>query len=307
MNSSSIAAELQQLQQYETYVTIVRELGVSATTLYIWDFGAHTLFDLQQLINLLPCQVLTFHHEVAILWGTKWTTSRILFFINRYLALGVVILSAWCRAFMGYGIVGVILVSKIEIILLRRLFVLYNHKRVIVIPLVALFICVFGVVMGFAIAMTVYTQTHGYTIYGICIPPTPPWFFPFWSPVMAFDFIIMVLAGFKSVQYYRRVPNKNWSGAQLMKILARDSFIYFACNFLNYLLITFVFQLAPPEFFVLGTSWTITIPPITANRLLINMEQSHFRNEDSTMEVEHQRGIRVVRGRVIEMNSLSEY
>ncbi|KAG0699016.1 hypothetical protein DFH29DRAFT_68174 [Suillus ampliporus] len=77
MNSSSISAELQLYQQYETYVDIVRKLAVSVTTLYIWDF------------------VLTFHYEVAILWGTKWTTARILFFINRYFALGVVILSAW--------------------------------------------------------------------------------------------------------------------------------------------------------------------------------------------------------------------
>ncbi|KAG0699004.1 hypothetical protein DFH29DRAFT_67732 [Suillus ampliporus] len=79
-DSSSIAAELQQFQQYVTYATIARDLGVSASTLYIWDF------------------VLTFHHEVAILWGTKWTTSRILFFINRYFALAVVVLSTWFDA-----------------------------------------------------------------------------------------------------------------------------------------------------------------------------------------------------------------
>ncbi|KAG0699012.1 hypothetical protein DFH29DRAFT_938596 [Suillus ampliporus] len=161
--------------------------------------------------------------------------------------------------------------------------------------------------IGLAITMAVYARTRGYVLFGICVlGTTPTWFIPFWSPLMALDFVIMVLAGFKSLQHYYRVPNKNWSGAQLMKILARDSFIYFACNFLNYLLITFIFILAPPEFLTLGLSWTVTIPPITANRLLINMEQSHFRNEDSTIEVEHQHGMRVVRGRVIEMNSLSE-
>jgi len=119
------------------------------------------------------------------------------------------------------------------------------------------------------------------------------------SPLMAFDFVIMVLAGFKSVQHYRRVPDKNWSGARFMKTLARDSFIYFAwwalgylylrpennlapSNFFNYLAITFVFHLAPPEFFQLGASWTIVIPPITASHLLINMEQSRFRDANST-------------------------
>jgi hypothetical protein len=45
---------------------------------------------------------------------------------------------------------------------------------------------------------------------------------------MTFDFVIVVLAGFKSVQNYRRIPNKNWFSARFMKVLARDSFVYFA-------------------------------------------------------------------------------
>jgi hypothetical protein len=49
-------------------------------------------------------------------------------------------------------------------------------------------------------------------------------------------------------------------------------------NSLNYLLITLVFHLAPPEFYALGANWAIVIPPITANRLLINMEYSRFTN-----------------------------
>jgi hypothetical protein len=55
-------------------------------------------------------------------------------------------------------------------------------------------------------------------------------------------------------------------------------------NFFNYLAITFVFHLAPPEFLQLGASWTIVIPPITANHLLINMEQSRFRNTSSATD-----------------------
>jgi hypothetical protein len=57
-------------------------------------------------------------------------------------------------------------------------------------------------------------------------------------------------------------------------------------NFLNYLLITLVLQVAP-EFFTIGASWTIMIPPITANHLLINMEYSRLANNgiDSTVDV----------------------
>jgi hypothetical protein len=45
---------------------------------------------------------------------------------------------------------------------------------------------------------------------------------------MAFDFVLGVLVGFKSVQRYRQIPNKNWFSARFMKVLARDSFVYFA-------------------------------------------------------------------------------
>lgn len=45
---------------------------------------------------------------------------------------------------------------------------------------------------------------------------------------MAYDFVVMVLAGFKSVQRYRRIPDKSWFSARFMKALARDSFVYFA-------------------------------------------------------------------------------
>jgi hypothetical protein len=45
---------------------------------------------------------------------------------------------------------------------------------------------------------------------------------------MAFDCIIGVLAGVKSVQHYLNIPNKKWFSARFMKILARDSFVYFA-------------------------------------------------------------------------------
>jgi len=143
--------------------------------------------------------------------------------------------------------------------------------------MVILYTGVFGVMLGIAIPFSLYSKAHEYVIMGVCVEETPSWFLPFWLPLMAFDFIIMVLAGFKSVQRYRRVPDKSWFSARFMKVLARDSFVYFAFNTLNYLFTTLIFQVAPPEFYALGASWTLVIPPIAANHLLINMEYSRFK------------------------------
>ncbi|KAG2109427.1 hypothetical protein BD769DRAFT_1642881 [Suillus cothurnatus] len=299
MNASIIAAEFEQLEQYVVYDTIVHRLGVSAAMLYIWDF------------------VLTYHDEVqSIFYGERsgqhlgFCSSLIdildlLQSLSRPSLMYIQIQLLPCHAFTNFDIVGLLLVSNIEIILLRRLFALYDYSMKSMFRELLhradsdLTTQKESFTMGIAIAMSIYAQANEFVLFGVCVTAIPSWFIPFWSPLMAFDFVIMVLAGFKSVQHYRRVPDKNWSGARFMKTLARDSFIYFACNFFNYLAITFVFHLAPsnffnylaitfvfhlapPEFFQLGASWTIVIPPITASHLLINMEQSRFRDANST-------------------------
>jgi len=298
---SSIIAELEALQQYETYEPIARRLEVAACALYVWDF------------------VLTFHHEVDILWlkGTRWSTTMILFFINRYLSLGAIIVSIYldvqtnpvvstCHAFTNFDLIGFVVVVNIETILLRRLFILYEYQRTVVVPMVALYIAAMGATLGLSIALSVYSQTREYVTLGICVLPIPIWFRPFWVPLMSYDFIIVILAGYKSVQRYRHIPNKNWFSARFMKVLARDSFVYFALNFLNYLLITLILQVAPPEFFTIGASWTIMIPPITANHLLINMEYSRFANNGigSTMNVNTFTSVKFADG--VEATSSSE-
>lgn len=46
-------------------------------------------------------------------------------------------------------------------------------------------------------------------------------------PMMGLDFVLVVLAGYKSLQHYLQVPDKTWSGARLMRTFARDSILYF--------------------------------------------------------------------------------
>ncbi|OJA21423.1 hypothetical protein AZE42_13108 [Rhizopogon vesiculosus] len=162
-------------------------------------------------------------------------SSQTYAFQNRYFALGAIIVSIYLdvqtnpvvSTLHAQGDIGLFVVVNIEIILLRRLFIIYEYKRAVVVSMVVFFIAAMGATLGLSIALSAYSQTRD---------------------------------------------------ARFMKVLARDSFVYFACNFLNYLLITLILQIAPPEFFTIGASWTIMIPPITANHLLINMEYSRFAN-----------------------------
>ncbi|OAX33075.1 hypothetical protein K503DRAFT_786756 [Rhizopogon vinicolor AM-OR11-026] len=139
---SSIIAELEELQQYETYEPIARRLEVAACALYVWDF------------------VLTFHHEVDILWA----------FQNRYFALGAIIVSIYLDVQTNPVVstlhaqvdTGLCVVGNIEIILLRRLFIIYEYKRSVVVSMVVLFIAAMGATLGLSVALSAYSQSMGH-------------------------------------------------------------------------------------------------------------------------------------------------
>ena len=47
--------------------------------------------------------------------------------------------------------------------------------------------------------------------------------------MLGFDFVLLVLSVWKSVQHYRTLPDISvqWRGAHLMNIMVRDSVLYF--------------------------------------------------------------------------------
>ncbi|OAX30689.1 hypothetical protein K503DRAFT_860973, partial [Rhizopogon vinicolor AM-OR11-026] len=84
--ASGIIAELEELRQYETYEPIARRLEVLIQLLPISVICNSS-------VMYLSLEVLTFHHEVDILW-------------NRYFALGAIIVSTYRHAFTNFVFVG---------------------------------------------------------------------------------------------------------------------------------------------------------------------------------------------------------
>ncbi|KAJ8591454.1 hypothetical protein M405DRAFT_932134 [Rhizopogon salebrosus TDB-379] len=268
--SSSTTITPEEIQALELYLLVVptfRYISLSALTLLTWDL------------------VLTFPHEVRS-WEARWTLVKVLFLLNRYFALGAAILvtiltfyvtptEAMCSANAFFGVIALLLVANIEVILQCRLYALYGHDRRIVLPVSALFIVVFIAMMVMAVVIYLYEKDRETKIFGACsILGAVNWLYLFWVPMMSLDFVLVVLAGYKSLQHYLQVPDKTWSGARLMRTFARDSILYFFCNFLVYLFSTLLGKFGPPEYYQLGAITITVIPPISANRLLINMYDS---------------------------------
>ncbi|KAG1854707.1 hypothetical protein C8R48DRAFT_317909 [Suillus tomentosus] len=234
------------------------------------------------------------------LQNAKWTPAKVLFFVNRYFALGTAILItfltfdvtptlATCSANTLFAVIALLLVANIEMILQLRLYALYAYDKRIVLPVSALFVAVFSGMMVMAVIIYQYEKNHEAQIFGACaILGSVDWLYLFWVPMMGLDFVLVLLAGYKSLQHYFQVPDKNWSGARLMRAFARDSILYFLCNFLVYLFSTLLGKFGPVEYYQLGAITITIIPPVSANRLLINMYNSVHTEEE---EIDRKRSV----------------
>ncbi|KAG1819789.1 uncharacterized protein BJ212DRAFT_1298207 [Suillus subaureus] len=257
--------EIQALDLYLLTAPKIKSISIAALTLFTWDL------------------ILTFPHEVRLWYvgqqddqdfsqNTRWTFAKVLFFVNRYFAFGTAIL----MTFLTFDVTPTEAICKLKnsqplSCPHRRsgsvnAFFAVIDKRIVV-PVSMLFFTIFSFMMMMAVVVYLYEKDHEAQIFGACcLLGSVDWLYLFWVPMMGLDFVLVVLAGYKSLQHYLRVPDKTWSGARLMRTFARDSVLYFLCTLLG--------KFGPSVYYQLGAITITVVPPISANHLLINMYNS---------------------------------
>ncbi|EGN96276.1 hypothetical protein SERLA73DRAFT_162144 [Serpula lacrymans var. lacrymans S7.3] len=265
------AAELEALISYLADFVTFRYCTVAATVLYAYDF------------------MLTLEEEVKFVWYSPWTTVKTFFLIVRYFAFGCILTFTTLNvlplrttpigiAIESFAIISVVLLSFVEVILQIRLFALYNNDKRVVIPVMISFVMMVFAQLGMA-SYEVYFNNLGLAGFdatiaeslGICPGGTPTWFYLFMIPIMVFDFILFVLALYKSLQHYRQVPDKTWSGARVISMMMRDSLLFFMINFVVFLISTLIYLVGPRTLYQKIANWQMVIPAILAERLVLNV------------------------------------
>ncbi|KAG1736924.1 uncharacterized protein EDB91DRAFT_1141665 [Suillus paluster] len=321
---AAVSSEIQGLELYLLAAPNIKYISLAALTVFTWD-----------LTYVLAS------NDGGPLQNTKWTLIKALFFVNRYFALGTAVLmtfltfditpteamyviSPFSSSLCSFGtdVSSDTLnpyLSLMEIpgsantffavivILQHRLYALYRYDKRIVLPVSALFIAVFSGMMVMAVVIYQYEKNHESQIFGACcLLGSVDWLYLFWVPMMGLDFVLVVLAGYKSLQHYFQMPDKTWFGARLMRTFARDSILYFLCNFLVYLFSTLLGKFGPAEYFQLGAITVTVIPPVSANRLLINMyDLAYAEQVRDSLRVHHKSTELKVHHQDIEFASMS--
>ncbi|KAF7349478.1 hypothetical protein MSAN_01738100 [Mycena sanguinolenta] len=172
-----------------------------------------------------------------------------------------------------------------------RIHALYGHDRRLKIILSCFFVTATLSDLGIAIAKLVtnngYVQPLPFLIdpMSLCVGTIPKFLLIYPVPMMIFDSILLILVVYKAYLVQREesasaISSKVWLGARIMRIMIRDSVLYFACtvgvNLFNLLMWAF----GPYDLFTMGAAWGATVPVMAASRILFNMRKAYHQPVD---------------------------
>ncbi|KAJ7640766.1 hypothetical protein DFH06DRAFT_621737 [Mycena polygramma] len=235
-----------------------RSANVSALCLFMWDY------------------FLTFPQEVHYFWGSRWSFVKVLFFLNRYFTMVLVVFTVFfdldptpetgtCLLWAKFQVFSALFCAFIvEVIMQIRLHALYGHNKQLI--FVVTLLCV-GQLMT-QVPDTPWTLPF-------CNNVIPNHFYPYWIAFMIFDMIVLLLVARKAYIHYQTLPDKSWSNSMLMAVLVRDSVLYFLCNVVVFLSTTLLWRYGPQGLATVANSWSLVVPSTSAGRLLLNMRSAY--------------------------------
>ncbi|KAI0360758.1 hypothetical protein OH77DRAFT_1392695 [Trametes cingulata] len=234
--------------------------------------------------ELASTVIILFDHVITLdQEHSTWSLGKVLFLMNRYYALCIVICLSWFR---WQGWTGVITFIIAEFILQLRLYALYfRDKRVLACMLT---VCLGAAassayVMGDALAhitSVAVTLPSGSTV---CVPTgLPAHFYAFWIPMLVSESALCGLALFRGFQSYSPGSTVFQSGKRIIEILVRDSLFYFVIIFATYLTNTIIFFTRPDSEVEISIGFAVALSVVMANRLCLNV-RGYIRAENASL------------------------
>ncbi|KAH7919999.1 hypothetical protein BV22DRAFT_1133428 [Leucogyrophana mollusca] len=228
--------------------------------------------------------LLTIGQEVEYIWQRPMSPMSFLYYVVRYLGLFVGIVVALCTGFYTFGNVGFYVITWVSaMIMVLRVFAMYNQSKIILGVLLLFFVPT--IVATIVIIAILFNITHTSGVIALDLLGTNycaqvlSWsrgqsllFVYLNIPRVGFDVLLVVLAVGRLVKdaVDNRVLDK-WQPNVYLRMLARDSIIYFLLN-LAITMFTFIGPAAtfPNWYQYVAPFITDTVPYMLAPHLIIS-------------------------------------
>ncbi|TBU23586.1 hypothetical protein BD311DRAFT_791565 [Dichomitus squalens] len=245
--------------------------------------------ELASTVIILFDHVLTLDQEIHLIQHAHWSLGKLLFLLNRYYALCIVIFNNYvlfntdtlsnsvCVHWLRWqGATGVITFIIAEMILQLRLYALYfRNKRILAaITFVSLGAAISSAyVMGQALSL-ITAVAFKFPLSGstVCVPfGLPSNFYAFWIPMLISESFLCGLALYRGFDSFRPGNNVVQSGRRVLEILVRDSVSYFVIIFATYLTNAIVFLTRPDAEVEIPIGFAVALSTVMSSRLCLNV------------------------------------
>ncbi|TFK47651.1 hypothetical protein OE88DRAFT_1665915 [Heliocybe sulcata] len=116
-----------------------------------------------------------------------------------------------------------------------------------------------------------------------CLPlHAPSFFYAFWIPTLAFESLLCALALYRAFKDFRSRSTVFQSGRHIVKVLIRDSVIYYLIMFATYFANLVIFLTGTPGVLESGIGFSVTMSCVMGSRLCLNIRNVHHELEVST-------------------------
>jgi len=233
-------------------------------------------------------------NEVEYFWQKRWSFGKCLFLWSRYYSLVYNITNAvffmqpapsldlCTKFFHAQNTSTAVQMVTTHVILELRLYAMYGRSKRILALLVFLISAeatAMGVLFGINMPGLIGTN-NPYEGVLICADADPlngsHWIMYYWVAVLCIESSLLSLALYQAWKYRNKTQ-----GGSLMRALTRDSVFYFIMIFWIYLANLVLWAKNRITLDELGTSYSLVISVILANRLMIGVRSTYYRSEAS--------------------------
>jgi hypothetical protein len=245
--------------------------ALNAIVSQLVDVQTSSYVSIAGFVLLIYDHLITLEDELDFIWTGSYSTVKLLFIFNRYIAPFVLAVDIYattigalsanpprllslkfCQTWVAVeGSLTILIYAAIHAMVAFRVAALWSNDRRVVIPLILMYVLYIGstgAIWVFAARETL-PQIQPHPLIHICFGTFPPYMWALWLPNIVFEVAVFALTLAKAWQH----TNVERAATPILNTLYRDGFLYFGVVFL-----TSMFNLL---------IWSPTITPFTLSLL----------------------------------------
>ncbi|KAL1757983.1 hypothetical protein FB107DRAFT_247228 [Schizophyllum commune] len=242
----------------------------------LWDLQATHCAHVASSTIIVFDHLITLDDEIQLIWNRYFGLASVV--VNLYGSFTPSLTDSFCLNYFRW-----------QVILLMRLYVLYLlNKRILIVMLVGFVIssgfaaAIMGLVMQRVTAVVV-------TLPGLkpmCVPGNvSSKFYTYWIPFLGFESLLCALALYRGFQTYRMDNASYTSSRLLIRILIRDSVMYYLAVFATYFTNMLMWAAAPPSLLELPIGFAVAVSCVLGNRMMFNIRQASLDTQRTKLPI----------------------